>query len=192
MDDTQYNNEPSTTKGLVWEVVKFFLIAAVIVVPIRLYVAQPFLVEGPSMEPTFHSGDYLVVEEISYKTGNPERGDVVVAHNPNHPQLFLIKRVIGLPQETVVVENGTVTITSTAHPDGLELTEPYIGNIRGTPTTEQLGPNEYFLMGDNRAQSSDSRTFGPVTREAIEGQVFLRLFPFRDIGFRPGDYHTYQ
>lgn len=195
MDDRQYTSPeeaPASVKSIVWEIIKFFVIAALIVIPIRMYVAQPFLVEGPSMEPTFHTGDYLIVDELSYRFGTPQRGDVAVVDDPNRSGLFLIKRIIGLPHETVVIENGTITIIPENDPRGFTLQEPYVEHTRGTSITEELGANEYFIMGDNRAQSLDSRVFGPVHRNELEGRVFLRLFPFQDVAILPGSYHTYQ
>lgn len=168
------------------ELLKFILIAAAIVFPIRLFVAQPFIVSGASMEPTFDNGQYLIVDELSYRFGGPERGDVVIFRYPKNPREFFIKRVIGLPGETVSIEGGTVLVK---HTDGTAtvLDEPYvISRGNGGNKEYPLGEDEFFVMGDNRPESSDSRTWGVLPRQNIVGRAFVRLLPLEMLGFLPG------
>ena len=138
------------------EIVRFALLAIIIVVPIRMFVAQPFIVSGASMDTTFENGQYLIVDQLSYYFEDPARGDVVIFRYPKDPSKFFIKRVIGLPGDTVQIEDAVVTIISEAYPNGLILDEPYVNSMQPTaPQTEVLGDREYFVMGDNRDQSSD-------------------------------------
>ncbi|KKR39113.1 MAG: Signal peptidase I [Parcubacteria group bacterium GW2011_GWC2_40_31] len=140
------------------EFLKFILITAIIVVPVRLWVAQPFLVSGASMEPTFQNGNYLIVDEISYHLRAPKKNEVVIFRYPKDPSKFFIKRIIGLPGESVT-ENGKTTF---------------------------LDNDEYFVMGDNRDASSDSRIWGPVKEDLIIGRAFIRLWPLNEIEINPG------
>jgi signal peptidase I len=170
----------------VGEFLTFAAVAAAILIPFRMYVAKPFVVEGASMSPTFETGDYLIVDEISFALRTPARGEVVVLRYPHEPQKHFIKRVIGLPGETVAIEDGAVTIT-TAEGDTIELDEPYIELPARTNSTSELGEDEYFVMGDNRAGSYDSRIWGSVPRDLIVGRALLRLLPPTDAGILPGD-----
>jgi signal peptidase I len=168
------------------ELLKFALIAIVVVVPIRLYVAQPFIVSGASMSPTFENGEYLIVDELSYHLGEPKRLEVVIFRYPRNPSEFFIKRIIGLPGERVVISGGTITITTAAGAE-LELAEPYVQNTgNGGRVDVVLGEDEYFVLGDNRPESSDSRVWGKLPRENIVGRAFVRLLPISNIQFLPG------
>src|SRR5665648_271819 len=109
-----------------WDLIKFAVIALLIVIPIRMFVAQPFVVSGESMFSTFNDGEYLIVDEISYITGNPHRGDVIIFHYPLDPKRFFIKRIIGMPNEEISINNGKVTILNKDNPNGFTLDEPYI------------------------------------------------------------------
>lgn len=180
--------EKNTIKGIVWEIVKFLVLAAVIVLPIRTFVVQPFIVSGASMDPTFADGQYLIVDELSYHFGKPERGEVVILRYPRDPSKFFIKRVVGLPNETVEINSGTVTIKTNSNKIGFQLNEPYIEFTKKDNMSRTLAGNEYFVMGDNRSASSDSRSWGPVTEELIIGKAFLRLFPVANASVLPGDY----
>jgi len=164
-----------------WEVLKIFIIASVIVLPIRYFLFQPFIVKGESMIPNFQSGDYLIVDEISYRFANPQRGDVVVFKYPKDTTQKFIKRVIGLPGETVEIKEGKVTI----YKDGNQqiLDEKYLPNPSGTigTLTIPLGVDEYFVLGDNREFSYDSRAWGPVPVKNIIGKVFLRVLPIASL-----------
>lgn len=168
------------------EILTFVVLAIVIVVPIRLFVAQPFVVEGESMHPTFETGDYLIVDQLSYRLSDPKRGDVVVFRYPNNPSVFYIKRVIGLPGETVHIIKGKTSVTKT---DGTELAldESYVVAEDATYSLDRtLGPDQFFVMGDNRPKSSDSRSWGPLPREDLMGRAYIRLLPATQIGVLPG------
>jgi signal peptidase I len=168
------------------ELLKFALIAVVIVVPVRLFIAQPFIVSGASMDPTFHNGQYLIVDELTYRFDDPKRGDVVIFKYPKDPTQFFIKRIIGLPGETVQVRPESVVIT-TIDGEKLTLEENYIVNEgNGSGTTVTLSDGEYFVMGDNRPESSDSRLWGKLPRENIVGRAFVRLLPLETLSLLPG------
>jgi signal peptidase I len=169
------------------EIVRFALLAIIIVVPIRMFIAQPFIVSGASMDNTFANGQYLIVDQLSYYLHEPERGDVVIFRYPKDPSKFFIKRVIGIPGDTVLINDAAVTIKNETYPSGLVLDEPYIKSMQAAaPLEEVLGPREYFVMGDNRDQSSDSRVWGVLQEERIIGRAWLRLFPPTAANFLPG------
>lgn len=176
----------NSTLQVVWETVRYAIIAAAIIIPIRMFVAQPFVVSGNSMFPTFKNGEYLIVNEATKYIGEYHRGDVVIIRYPNDPSKYFIKRIIGLPGETVTVNNGTVSITSALHQTPYVLEEPYIKNTKEDNSARTLTNEEYFVMGDNRAQSSDSRVWGPVPAKLMDGKALLRLFPFSAITLHPG------
>jgi signal peptidase I len=168
------------------ELLKFALIAVVIVIPLRLYIAKPFIVSGASMEPTFDTGQYLIVDELSYHFEAPARGDVVIFRYPKDPTQYFIKRVIGLPGETVRIQHGSVSVVTTTG-DIVALDESYIvhqGN--GADMSVTLKPGEYFVMGDNRPESSDSRIWGVLPEQNIVGRAFVRLLPIQQLGIFPG------
>ncbi len=166
--------------SLISEIIRIVILAAVIVIPIRYFIFQPFFVQGISMQPNFENGDYLIVDEITYRFRKPERGEVIVFKYPRNPSQRYIKRIIGLPGETVEIKDGKITIFKK---DGerIELNESaYLpadiktsGNIRIT-----LSDNEYFVLGDNRNFSSDSRRWGPLPEKYIIGRVYIRAWPF--------------
>jgi len=170
------------------EIVEFAIIALLIVLPVRWFVAQPFIVSGASMEDTFHSGEYLIIDQLTYHLEEPERGDVVVFRYPQDPSKFFIKRLIGMPGDTISIQGNTVSIT-TKDGDTFTLDEPYIKSMAETTHLEEtLGEREYFVMGDNRDASSDSRVWGVLQRDKIVGRAFIRLFPFSEVGILPGEY----
>jgi signal peptidase I len=170
----------------IWDLIKFATIALAIVIPIRMFIAQPFVVSGESMFPTFHNGQYLIIDEISYHLYGPHRGDVVVFRYPNDPSRFFIKRIIGLPGEKISIKNGTVTIINKANPNGFVIDEPYINEKYTTTSDYETGDDQYFVMGDNRNRSSDSRTWGLLPRKLMTGRAFLRLLPVNDFSYMPG------
>jgi len=175
-------------ESLVSEIIRFSLIALIIVLPIRLFVAQPFIVSGASMETTFSTGEYLIVDQLTYHFEEPNRGDVIIFRYPKDTSKFFIKRIIGLPGDTLEIDGHTVTITNETYPDGFTLNETYILNVKPIGTlTETLGENEYFVMGDNRDASSDSRSWGVLQRDKIVGRAFIRLFPFSNLQLLPGN-----
>lgn len=186
-NESRVENMP-TNKESFWELVRFTVLAILIVIPIRVFIAQPFVVSGSSMVPTFHNAEYLIVDEISYRFKDPERNDVVIFRYPNDTKKFFIKRVIGLPNETVDIKGSTVTITNSENKNGFVLSEPYVGSISNNNTHFELKDGEYFVMGDNRMQSSDSRYWGAVKEELIIGKAFLRLLPINKVDILPGEY----
>jgi signal peptidase I len=168
------------------EILWLALLAVLVVVPIRVFVAQPFVVEGLSMFPTFKDGDYLIIDELSYRFDEPLRGDVVVFRYPNSPSVFYIKRVIGLPGETVKIERGQVSIIR-ADGSTLALEESYVVAEDATYSgVSTLGQGQYFVMGDNRPKSSDSRVWGPLPEENLMGKAFARVLPTAEAAFSPG------
>lgn len=180
---------PSTppTEHPLSEIIRFAIIALIIVVPIRMFVAQPFIVSGASMQETFQSGEYLIVDQLTYHFESPERGEVIIFRYPRDLSKFFIKRVIAVPGDTIRIEEDRVTITNEQHPDGFLIDEPYVRSMQPAGVIEEtLGDGEYFVMGDNRDFSSDSRAWGVLQEERIIGRAFLRLFPPQDFSVLPG------
>ncbi len=168
------------------ELIKFVLPALVIVLILRFFVAQPFIVSGASMDPTFSNGQYLIVDELSYRLESPQRGDVIIFRYPRDPSQFFIKRIIGLPNETVQISNNSVTIIK---PDGTEfsLDEGYVKNLgNGASQKLTLSDKDYFVMGDNRPESSDSRIWGSLPSQNIVGRALIRLLPITSVSIFPG------
>jgi signal peptidase I len=159
------------------EIFKLMILALVVVIPFRLFIAQPFIVEGASMDPTFKSGQYLIVDKLSYQFKTPERGSVLIFKYPNNPKKFFIKRVIGLPGEKVTIENGEVIITNKENPEGFSVEEPYVRFSSDENFSLTLKETEYFVLGDNRLNSADSRVWGPVPEKNIIGRPVLRFYP---------------
>ncbi len=200
-ETADFEEESYGAGRFVWEIVKVALLAFVVIIPVRVFLFQPFFVQGPSMEPTFSDGEYLIIQEFGYKqtsvgprddpwfTVYPQkelqRFDVAVFHPPYGEEQYYIKRVIGLPGETVILRQGRVTIRSAEFPSGRVLDETgYLpidlvtaGNVSVT-----LKEHEYFVMGDNRNVSQDSRAFGPVSKDHLTGKVILRAWPLDRIG----------
>jgi signal peptidase I len=173
------------------EVIQIVIISAAIIIPIRYFLIQPFYVKGASMEPNFYDHEYLVIDELSYRFREPERGEIVVFRYPRDPSQFFIKRVIGLPGETVEFANDQVKIYNHSYPNGVVLKEPY---LNGVPTHGQkkitLAADEYVVLGDNRDESLDSRVFGPVKRDLIVGRVWVRGLPVSRFSvFEPPQYN---
>lgn len=170
------------------ELLRTAIIVTILAYTIRLFIIQPFIVDGLSMNPVFHNNDYLLVDKISYKLDQPQRGDIIVFKYPKNTAVNYVKRIIGLPGEKVVIENGDVTIINKDNPNGIKLNEPYIRtqdttfvstfNNRENPRAEFAVPEgDYFVMGDNRQESSDSREWGFLSKEKIIGRVFIQAFP---------------
>ncbi len=191
MEENKVENTPiqnTTSKDNFWEILRFIIIILAIVIPVRTFIAQPFIVSGSSMSPTFENNEYLIIDEISYRLGEPKREEVAVFRYPNDPDKFFIKRIIGLPNETVDVVGDKVTITNEEYPSGFILEQNYIKNPSQDNGAKhlKLKNNEYFVMGDNRGASSDSRYWGAVSEDHFMGRVFLRLFPFTRLSIWPG------
>jgi len=172
----------------VWEIFKILLISFVIVVPIRYFLVQPFIVRGASMEPNFEDQEYLIIDEISYYFRNPERGETIVFRYPRDPRQYFIKRIMGLPGERVEIADGKITIYNVEKRDGFVIEEPYLvpeGVMTGPAINVQLGKDEFFVLGDNRAASSDSRIWGPLKKEFITGRAIFRAWPLTRFGSVP-------
>lgn len=185
---------PKKKSSFVKEVLLYAIIALVIVVPVRLWIAQPFVVSGDSMDDTFENGQYLIINELSYEVGTPHRGDVMIFKYPLDTKEYFIKRVIGLPGETVTIRNNVVSITPVGTTTPFTLSEPYLK--KGAQTwgemTVTLDSSHYFVMGDNRLVSSDSRVWGPVPAADIVGTPLLRLLPLDTFSTDPGDHSFTQ
>ena len=189
--DIENQSEEYGFKGVIWEIVKMVFWVVVIIVPIRVFLIQPFFVQGASMEPNFEDKQYLIVNELGYKTtevGNLftvkpfkelQRGDVVVFRYPKNPSIFYIKRIIGLPGEKIEISNDKVKIFNSENPNGFVLEEgKYLSASVMTAGEINMNlNNEYFVMGDNREYSSDSRSWGPVPADDVMGKVVLRAWP---------------
>lgn len=179
--------------GFFIEIFRFAVLALLIVVPFRMFIAQPFIVSGASMSPTFETGQYLIVDQLTYHLEQPQRGDVVIFRYPEDPSKFFIKRLIGLPSETVEIQGQKVSIRDTKTGSSTTLQEPYLHdfNTRDDYLTVTLSPDEYFVMGDNRSASSDSRVWGAVPKKLLIGRALIRLLPVDKISLFPGEYATY-
>lgn len=167
----------------------YTLVALALALIIRIFIAAPYVVSGQSMEPTFDNWHYLIIDRITYKLGEPERGDVIVFKLPQDTSRALIKRVVGLPGETIELSGNIIRISNASNPEGFTLDEPYLdpNNLGGaSDMSVVLGKDEYFVLGDNRHVSADSRIWGTLPRRDIVGRVFLRLYPFADIQLLPG------
>ena len=176
----------SNTRSLIG----YTVLALGIALFIRFFIAAPYVVQGASMEPTFDDWNYLIVDRLSYQFESPQRGDVIVFDLPQDTSRALIKRVIGLPGETVVLEGQKVTIINKKYPEGFTLAEPYLdpANLTGRNDLQvTLGPSDFFVLGDNRRVSADSRIWGELPRSDIVGRVMLRLYPLNNISILPGE-----
>ncbi len=179
--DEQGQEEFWRTLGLFfWELLKAFILAMVIIVPIRYFLVQPFFVRGASMEPNFHDNEYLIVDQLSYRFREPRRGETIVFRYPQDPRQFFIKRIIGLPGETIYVDDGRVSIKGVGNAAASMLDETtYLSEEvqTGGQMKVYLNNEEYFVLGDNRKESSDSRSWGPVKKQAIMGRTWIRAWP---------------
>lgn len=165
------------TGSFIGETAKIVVVSLLIILPIRYFIVQPFFVRGDSMAPNFHNSDYLIIDEISYRFENPARGEVVVFRFPQDKSQYYIKRIIGLPEETVEIKNGQVTISNKDNPAGYVLSEPYLDQNTEGDMKIKLDDNEYFVLGDNRGASSDSRRWGALPKHLIIGRTWLRMWP---------------
>jgi len=170
----------TSKKAFVIEIIKIVVITLAIIIPVRYFLFQPFYVRGASMEPNFYDNEYLIIDEITYRFSEPKRGDVVVVKDPKQPSEYFIKRIIGLPEETLVIQNGLVYITNSDDEGKIMIDEDYLGDEVTTSgnITVQLTEDQYYILGDNRTVSLDSRSFGPVDEDLIIGRAWLRVWPF--------------
>lgn len=180
-----------TKFGALVENVLYIIGAIVLAAVIQAFIIRPFIVSGTSMDPNIKDKQYLIIDEVTYHIHGPERGDVIVFKAPPEPTKYYIKRVIGLPGDTVRIQKGKVTIVNAAHPEGFALDEPYI-----THTSEDSGvfvvpQNNYFVMGDNRSGSYDSRSWGMLPDANIRGRAIVRLLPINTVKVLPGK-ETYE
>ena len=189
-------SEPRPQRGGAWrtirEWVQVIVIALIIALPVRFFIAEPFVVNGASMDPTFSTGQFLIVDRLTYRFEAPRRGDVIVFEYPNDPSTYYIKRIIGLPGETLDMQDGHIFVTEPGAASSTELIEPYIEADHASHDTihiPALGSTQYFVMGDNRAQSSDSRAWGPLDSHFIVGRPIVRLLPVNTISFLPGEHN---
>jgi signal peptidase I len=192
MNDSEMNNVESsnvTTQSDRFTYVYLVVVVAMALI-IRFFVLAPYLVSGSSMEPNFHDYNYLLVDQISYRLDNPQRGDVIVLDLPQNTSRALIKRIIGLPGETILISgaNPIVTIINADHPEGIVLDEPYVSPVNYGGASDMritLADDQYFVLGDNRHVSADSRIWGILPRADIVGRVLLRLYPFDELDALP-------
>lgn len=190
----QTKEERAVTRRSSWysniqEMLRFITTVGFFFIIIKSFLIQPFLVQQTSMVPTFQPFDYIIVDRFTYKfTDDPKRGEVVVFKSgPENGNRYLIKRIIGLPGEQVLVDGTSTIIVNSENPSGFSLDETYVQN--SDPRTKKimtLNENEYFMMGDNRPLSYDSRMIGPIQRDQIIGRTLIRLYPFSQISLFPG------
>ncbi|MCL5410655.1 MAG: signal peptidase I [Patescibacteria group bacterium] len=183
-----------------FDLIKTGLVVFIIAFSLRYFAVQPFVVDGESMMPNFVNNEYILAEKVSYLTGEPKRGDVVVFRYPGNPSISYIKRIIGLPGETVTIANNSVKITSKDYQNGTTLNESYIPKTTLTliPDTDSgtlqktLGNDEYFVLGDNRQHSSDSREWGVLPRANIIGRTWLTILPTDKFGIQKRVEYSYS
>lgn len=170
--------------------IETIVVALAIFVVVYLFLLQPHQVKGASMKPNFTDGEYILTDKISYRFSKPQRGDVIIFQAPTDPEVDFIKRIIGLPGEKVKISDGKIIIYNDTHKDGFTLNEPY--DIKGPTsggkevpqnTEVSVGNNQYFVLGDNRVESFDSRSWGMLPKENITGKAWLRYWPLNKLGF---------
>jgi signal peptidase I len=181
-EEQQSGKSGSAVLAFIFELIQVAAVSLAIIIPVRYFLIQPFYVKGASMEPSFFDHEYLIIDEVSYRFSEPKRGDIVVFRYPVDPKQFFIKRVIGLPGETVEVGEQGIKIYNDQYPNGMTIDESSYLPKETIPSTISrtlnLKAGEYFVMGDNRGSSLDSRFFGAIKRTDIVGKVWLRGWPF--------------
>lgn len=191
--DTAGNGPQRSWGAELWEILKILLISLAIVLPVRYFIVQPFIVRGASMEPNFENREYLIIDEVSYYFREPERGEPIVFRYPLDPRQFFIKRIIGLPGEHVEIKGGRIRITNFSIPEGFWLDESYLdppGRMTHPDTNVDLNADHFFVLGDNRDFSSDSRVWGLLDRKFITGRAVFRAWPVSRLGVIAG--HDYS
>jgi len=194
------NNPAKDFLYFVFDLLKTGIIVFIIAFSLRYFAVQPFVVDGESMMPNFVNNEYILAEKVSYLMGEPKRGDVVVFRYPGNPNISYIKRIIGLPGETVTISNDTVKVTSKDYPNGTTLNESYIPKTSLTLATDSkngvsektLGDGEYFVLGDNRQHSSDSREWGVLPKANIIGRTWLTILPMDKFGIQKHVNYSYS
>jgi signal peptidase I len=173
---------PSSAAGSLFREVAEVVVLAFILYFGISFAIQAVHVEGLSMFATLDNNDYLIANKLDYRFGNPQRGDIIILRPPTDNSKDFIKRVIAVPGDHLRIVNGTVCI------NGHVLDEPYLPEAWQTDTTwnggaeRVMASNEYFVMGDNRNRSQDSRIFGPITRDRIDGKAWFRIWPLDHFG----------
>lgn len=173
-----------SSSGLILEIVKVIVISLAIIIPVRYFLIQPFMVKGGSMEPNFFDNEYLIVDEITYRFNEPQRGDVIIFRYPRDTSTYFIKRIIGLPGEKIEIRDSNVYVFNDTNPGGVRLDESeYLPPGTRTPGSVSvlLDDNEYYVLGDNRSSSLDSRNFGPLSEVFLIGRALFRGWPFDKI-----------
>lgn len=166
------------------DLIKIIILASITIGLVRYFLFKPFYVKGESMEPSFYEHDYLIIDELSYRFRDPARGEIIVFNAPGITKDHYLKRIIGLPGERIKIEGGKVIIYNNDNPQGMVMNEAYIeGDATPGSVSISLGVNQYFVMGDNRNASYDSRNFGPIDRDTLVGRVWVRGWPFSRLGF---------
>ncbi len=189
-DQLQENLPKKTFYTKFWpylENILYIIFAVLLALLIQNYVVRPFIVNGNSMDPIIKNSQYLIVDEISYRIDKPDRGDVVVFKAPPEPSKYYVKRIIGLPGETIEIKGQDITIYNAEKPKGFTLNEKFIVHQEDNEYQKiQIPENQYFVMGDNRSGSYDSRFWGNLPEKNIKGRALLRLFPFNELSYLPG------
>ncbi|MDP3970155.1 MAG: signal peptidase I [bacterium] len=166
------------TASFFWEVVKVVVISLAIIIPIRYFLIQSFYVKGASMEPNYTDYEYLIIDELSYRFNDPVRGEVVVVHDPRDAKQFFIKRVIGIPGDEIDILNGKIVLNGVDLDETAYLDDSVVTDSAPGKRHFKLEDKEYFILGDNRPASYDSRRFGPITYDDLIGRVWIRAWPF--------------
>lgn len=183
---TPQSPKPSRIRVLL-ENVAYIGAAVILALLVQQFLIRPFIVNGASMDPTLKTGDYLLIDRLSYRLHDPRRGDVIIFKAPPEPDKYFVKRIIGLPGETVHIEGSKVTITNSEYPKGMVLKESFIVHLsKDAPVNITVPENQYFVMGDNRAGSYDSRSWGALPKGNISGRALLRLLPLKTLDYLPG------
>lgn len=189
--ETKWAHKKSAVYGALQEIFRFLFTIGILFFLIKTFFIQPFLVQQESMVPTIQPYDYIIADRFTYQfLHEPKRGEVIIFRSgPENNSRYLIKRIVGLPGEKITVDGPETIITNNEHPDGFALNETYVQNIdTRTKKIVTLQDDEYFVMGDNRPTSLDSRSsqVGPITRDQIVGRTLIRLYPFTQIDIFPG------
>lgn len=168
----------------VMEILETIVFIGSLFIVVYLFIMQPNQVKGASMEPTFQSGDYIFTSKITYKFRPIKRGDVIVFKSPKNPDIDYIKRIIALPGDTLLVDNGTVYVNNNQVNENYisEQTNLWNGGYIREGESVTIPEEDIFVMGDNRPRSSDSREFGPIPIDNVIGNVFYRYFPSSKMG----------